>query len=212
VTDNFCRLPWTSRSAKDETVCWCGSRWTAGIRSTATSSAPPSNFIFFGGDDDDARADAPVSCAAISYASVNGDSEKTHEANRRAGLAQRSSGRSIRVAGHRFSRLLINNAALLMATKSLLRRAQTVNGRPHKCFSFADRFFANGVFASASHADVGVGKLNAGTWRCSVLCFFKMSVPVWNEISDLLLFFSYFASQNKEIKSSNYFFDVCCVN
>jgi len=32
------------------------------------------------------------------------------------------------------------------------------------------------------------------------------------EISDLLLFFSYFASQNKEIKSGNSFFDVCCVN
>ena len=32
------------------------------------------------------------------------------------------------------------------------------------------------------------------------------------EISDLLLFFSYFASQNKEIKSGNYFFDVCCAN
>ena len=32
------------------------------------------------------------------------------------------------------------------------------------------------------------------------------------EISDLLVFFSYFASQNKEIKSGNYFFDVCCGN
>jgi len=32
------------------------------------------------------------------------------------------------------------------------------------------------------------------------------------EISDLLLFFSYFASQNKEIKSGNYFSEVCCVN
>jgi len=32
------------------------------------------------------------------------------------------------------------------------------------------------------------------------------------EISDLLVFFSYFASQNKEIKSGNYFFYVCCVN
>jgi len=32
------------------------------------------------------------------------------------------------------------------------------------------------------------------------------------KISDLLLFFSYFASQNKELKSVNYFFDVCCVN
>jgi len=30
------------------------------------------------------------------------------------------------------------------------------------------------------------------------------------EISDLLVFFSYFASQNKEIKSGNYFFDVFC--
>ena len=29
------------------------------------------------------------------------------------------------------------------------------------------------------------------------------------EISDLLLFFSYFASQNKEIKSGNYFFNTC---
>jgi len=32
------------------------------------------------------------------------------------------------------------------------------------------------------------------------------------EISDLLLFFSYFASQNKEIKFGNYFYDVCCIN
>jgi len=60
-------------------------------------------------------------------------------------LAQRSTERSHRAAEHRFSRLLINNAALLMATTSPLRRAQTGNGRPHKCFSFADRFFANGI-------------------------------------------------------------------
>jgi len=32
------------------------------------------------------------------------------------------------------------------------------------------------------------------------------------EISDLLLFFGYFTSQNKETKSGNYFFAVCCVN
>jgi len=32
------------------------------------------------------------------------------------------------------------------------------------------------------------------------------------EISDLLVFFSSFAFQNKEIKSGNYFFDVCCGN
>ena len=32
------------------------------------------------------------------------------------------------------------------------------------------------------------------------------------EISDLLLFLSYFASQNEEINPGNYFFVVCCVN
>jgi len=32
------------------------------------------------------------------------------------------------------------------------------------------------------------------------------------EISDLLLFVSYFASQSKGIKFDDYFFDVCCVN
>jgi len=32
------------------------------------------------------------------------------------------------------------------------------------------------------------------------------------EISDLLLFVSYFAGQNKRIKFGNYFFDVCCAN
>jgi len=33
--------------------------------------------------------------------------------------------------------------------------------------------------------------------------FVKNTDPVSSEISDLLLFFSYFASQNKEIKSGN---------
>jgi len=33
--------------------------------------------------------------------------------------------------------------------------------------------------------------------------FFETPVPVSSEISDLLLFFSKFASQNKEIKSGN---------
>jgi len=48
--------------------------------------------------------------------------------------------------------------------------------------------------------------------------FHKFLTPVSSEISDLceisdLLFsVSYFASQNKEIKLGNYFFDVCCVN
>jgi len=37
-------------------------------------------------------------------------------------------------------------------------------------------------------------------------------LPASSEISDLLLPFSYFASQNKEIKAGNYFFDVSCAN
>jgi len=50
---------------------------------------------------------------------------------------------------------------------------------------------------------------------------FSDSDPVASEISDLCeifhlllisFFASYFASQNKEIKSGNYFFDVSCVN
>ena len=32
------------------------------------------------------------------------------------------------------------------------------------------------------------------------------------EISDLLLFVCYFASQNEKIKFGNYVFDECCVN
>jgi len=32
------------------------------------------------------------------------------------------------------------------------------------------------------------------------------------EISDLSLFFSYFASESKGIKFCNYFFDICCAN
>jgi len=32
------------------------------------------------------------------------------------------------------------------------------------------------------------------------------------EISDLLLFFSYFASESKRTKFGNYFFDISCVN
>ena len=48
------------------------------------------------------------------------------------------------------------------------------------------------------------------------LCCFAEPVSSWifdlRQISDLLLFFNYFTSQNEEIKSDNYFFDVCCVN
>jgi len=32
------------------------------------------------------------------------------------------------------------------------------------------------------------------------------------EISDLLFFVSYFASQSKGMKFGDYFFDMCCVN
>jgi len=35
---------------------------------------------------------------------------------------------------------------------------------------------------------------------------------VSSEISDLLLFVIYFASESKGIKFGAYFFDVCCVN
>jgi len=40
----------------------------------------------------------------------------------------------------------------------------------------------------------------------------KYLFPVSSEISDLLLFVSYFASQSKGMKFGDYFFDVCCVN
>jgi len=36
--------------------------------------------------------------------------------------------------------------------------------------------------------------------------------PVSSEISDLLLFVSYFTSQSEGIKFGDYFFDVCCVS
>jgi len=39
------------------------------------------------------------------------------------------------------------------------------------------------------------------------LSVFVSMAPVSSEISDLLLFLSYFASQNKEIKFGNYFSD-----
>jgi len=38
------------------------------------------------------------------------------------------------------------------------------------------------------------------------------AVPASSEISDLLLFVSYFTSQSKGIKFGVYFFDVCCAN
>jgi len=47
---------------------------------------------------------------------------------------------------------------------------------------------------------------------------YKKTFPVSSEISDLceisdlLFFISYFASQSKGIKFSDYFFDVCCAN
>jgi len=49
---------------------------------------------------------------------------------------------------------------------------------------------------------------------CRILKFEKLSDPdpVSREISDLILFFSYFASQSKGIQSGNFVFDVCCVN
>jgi len=43
-----------------------------------------------------------------------------------------------------------------------------------------------------------------------VLILFRL--PVSSEISDLLLFVSYFASQSKGINFGDYFFDVCFLN
>jgi len=49
---------------------------------------------------------------------------------------------------------------------------------------------------------------------CIFLKVYLMSSEISDlrKISDLLLFFCYFVSQNKEIQSGNCFFDVCCVN
>ena len=61
--------------------------------------------------------------------------------------------------------------------------------------------------------DIGVCQ---GFWKTRKMekCIRPVSNEISDlcEISDLLLFLSYFASQNKEIKPGNYFFDVCCVN
>jgi len=59
---------------------------------------------------------------------------------------------------------------------------------------------------------------NDHTDSCYCRNWERTMVPVSSKISDLceisvlLLFASYYASQNKEIKFGKYFFDVCCVN
>jgi len=59
---------------------------------------------------------------------------------------------------------------------------------------------------------ISVASMAAGVW--TGVGFENFSEPVSSEISDLceisdlVMFFSYFASQNKEIKSGNYFSDV----
>ena len=72
-------------------------------------------------------------------------------------------------------------------------RAQIKNKEPEPEFSWKFRTGA-GVMAIWEVAPVSS--------EISYLC----------EICDLLLFFSYFASQNKEIKSGNYVFDVRYAN
>jgi len=62
--------------------------------------------------------------------------------------------------------------------------------------------------AKLLHSGSGIQLRNPQCWQsCSV-----EHDPVSSAISDLLLFFSYFASQNKEITSGNALFKVCCVN
>ena len=80
--------------------------------------------------------------------------------DRRASLSQRSTGRSLRAAEHRFS-LFLNNAVLLVATKSPLLRAQTVNLNVLSPTGFSRTGFSR-VHRSLMQ-DVGAGKLNADT-------------------------------------------------
>ena len=55
--------------------------------------------------------------------------------------------------------------------------------------------------------------LNRKGWITSATIIDNLSrFPVSSEISDLLLFVSYFASQSIGIKFGDYFFDVCCVH
>ena len=59
----------------------------------------------------------------------------------------------------------------------------------------------------------GVIKVTELASVLNMICFLVSSeISDLCEISDLLLFLGYFASQNKEIKPGNYYFDVCCVN
>ena len=80
--------------------------------------------------------------------------------DRRASLSQRSTGRSLRAAEHRFS-LFLNNAVLPVATKSPLLRAQTVNLNVLSPTGFSRTGFSR-VHRSLMQ-DVGAGKLNADT-------------------------------------------------
>jgi len=63
-----------------------------------------------------------------------------------------------------------------------------------------------------------VSRMRLWTWGSASNAVTKRSVkvsfcsPVSSEISDLLFFVSYFASQSKGTKFDDYFFDDCCVN
>ena len=79
---------------------------------------------------------------------------------------------------------------------------QTAN---HLQFHNCSRALQREIYASGVHGPGVPQSTPAG------LCDF-LSVSVSSEISNLLLFVSYFASQSKGIKFGKYFFDVCCVN
>jgi len=82
--------------------------------------------------------------------------------------------------------------------------------------AFLKNFKCKGVFLSFSFdfwlsrgsSDVFTGFLARSVQEIWLI----KRLPVSSKISDLLLFLSYFTSQNKGIKFCNYFFDVCCVN
>jgi len=58
----------------------------------------------------------------------------------------------------------------------------------------------------------GVIKVTELASVLNMICFLVSSeISDLCEISDLLLCLGYFASQNKEIKPDNYFFNVCCI-
>jgi len=62
--------------------------------------------------------------------------------------------------------------------------------------------------ASQKWSGAGAAKLTTSSGSSQILKTAPVPPPVSNEISDLLLLVSYFASQSKRIRFGDYFFDV----